>query len=618
MNKIRLIILICITSFFSKGLYGQEIDRWYTVSIGGQPAGYLLEKNDGNESQYNSLTEMNISFGRLGSKVKMQTKTLHIEKEGELISINSELHFSNEKKIESVLVMDDHLIIESQGFKRNLPLETKLTGPEKLAELLRQEIKNDRQSIYFTTFSAELGMYLNGKIDFTGTEKVKVNGMEFNAIVAEESIQELPYVKKKWLTKEGILLKSTEPSPFGDMEVIWTNMENALLALNNNVDLPEDHYGSSMAYSNYRLSHPRELSSIKIKITQKRPEFGFPDFSSEYQTILSQTDEEIIIQIDKPKLSHGHYELTELDEYLEPNTFLDNSDEMLIEKTNEVIGSETDDWEKVKLILEWVRKNMQFDAGIAFADSREVIRDMKGTCVSYAILTSAMSKAAGIPARFLMGYVYVDGAWGGHAWSEVHINGQWIPIDAAVPNNTHVADVARFSMDRSSLKIGLGKANIAGMQLFGNIDVDILEYSINGETYTATKEPYILKNDIYTNHGLRFIMKKLTGFEFSDLDLFYPENTILKQNNGASEIVVAHWAYGSPEEAMDIKKILQKRTNNSKQSHQFKIERYEGVKISGTDQTIAILRDGSTSFFTLTITGPSHRELLENALGAIY
>lgn len=260
---------------------------------------------------------------------------------------------------------------------------------------------------------------------------------------------------------------------------------------------------------------------------------------------------------------------------------------------------------------------MRFDAGIAFADSREVIRDMKGTCISYAMLTSAMSKAAGIPARFLMGFVYVDGAWGGHAWSEVHINGQWIPIDAAVPNNTYVADAARFFMVRSSLKTGSGKANIAGMQLFGNIEVKIIEYSENGKTYTATEKPYILKNDIYTNPGLRFNMKKLKDFEFSDLDLFFPENTILKQTNGSSEIVVGHWTYGTAEDARGSMRKLLTQTDNSKKPHPFKTERYEGVKISGPGQTVAILKDDSNAFFSLTATGPNHRELLEKALDAI-
>lgn len=614
MNKFRLIISVCISLFICKGLYGQEKERWYLVSMGGNPIGYLFEKNDSHGGQNKSLVEMSVSIGRLGSSVKMETKTVQIEKDEQLVSIHSEMIYSNEKKVEMARVNNDQLIIESQGISRSLPLEEKLTGPNLLEELVRQQIDNDRETILYTTYSSELGMFLNGKMDFVGTETMNINELEFNAIVVEESFLELPYIKKKWLTKQGMLLKSTEPSPFGDMEVIWTSKENALYALNNSVDLPEEQYGSSMAYANYRLSHPRNLSSATIRITQKRPEFGFPNFSGDYQKIVSKSDREIILQIGKPELTH---KLTNLVEYLEPNAFLDNSDELLIKKTKEVIGQETDDWEKVKLILEWVRKNMIFDSGIALADSREVIRDLKGTCVSYAMLTATMTKAAGIPSRFLMGYVYVNGAWGGHAWSEVNINGNWIPIDAAVPNDTYIADAARFFMVRSSLKTGMGVCNIAGMQLFGNIDVKILEFSLNGRTYTATEKPYSIDNDNYINPGLQFNMKKLQGFEFSDLDKFYPENTILKQTNGSSEIIIEHWTYGTTEDTKNSMKKILSQTENSEKPQQFKTEMYDGLKITDTNKTVAIIKEDSKSFFSLTTTGPNHRELLAQALEAI-
>lgn len=617
MNKCRVIIFVFITLLISKASNGQEDERWYVVSIGGSPVGYLLEKNDANEDQNTFLIEMNISIGRLGSHVKMETRTIQTEIDGRLVGIDSEMYISNEMKIESVQVMDDHLIIESQGFKRTLPLKSMLTGPEKLEELVRQQIENDQGSIRYTTYSAELGMFFNGRIEFKGTEKVSINGMEFNAIIVEESIQELPYVKKKWLTKNGKLLKSAEPSPFGETEVVWTTKERALSALNNSVDLPEEQYQSSMAYANYRLSHPRELSSIKIMIAQKRPEFGFPHFSGEYQNIISESDEEIVIQINKPILGEMQYNQGNLDEYLAPNAFLDNSDELLIKKTKEVIGDETDDWEKVKLIVAWVRENMSFDAGIALANSREVIRDLRGTCISYAMLTSTMSKAAGIPARFLMGYVYVDGAWGGHAWSEVNINGQWIPIDAAVPNSTNIADAARFYMFRSSLKDGMGKANIAGMQLFGNIDVKILEYSIEGKTNSATGKPYFIKNETYMNPGLQFKMKQLQGFNFSDLDKFFPENTILKQSNGPSDIIVSHWTFGTVEDAEFIMNRILRQTENSEKPEPFKTERYGGIKIKGSEKTMAIIKVDSKTFYTLTATGPNHFDLSAKALEAI-
>jgi hypothetical protein len=401
------------------------------------------------------------------------------------------------------------------------------------------------------------------------------------------------------------------------MIVTWSTKEKALSALNNSVDLPEEQYGNSMAYSNYRLSQPRNISSIKLKITHKRPEFGFPDFSGDYQHVVSSSDEEIVLQINKGEFGDMRSKQADLNEYLAPNTYTDNSDELIIEKTREAIGNEKDDWKKAVLITEWVRENMSFDAGIALADSREVIRDLKGTCVSYAILTTTMSKAAGLPARFLMGYVYVDGAWGGHAWSEVNINGQWIPIDAAIPNDTNIADPARFFMVRSSLKDGMGSANIAGMQLYGNIDVKILEYSLEAEKHIASEKAYILDKGTYTNPGVHFKMKQILGYHFSDLDKFYPENTILKQINGSSEISVNHWTYGTVEDAQGSIKRIHRLAENGNSPKAFKTKEYEGLKLTGTDSTMAILKVNSKSFFTLTATGPNHQELLLKALEAI-
>ncbi len=617
MSRFRLIILFVILLFINQVLYGQENERWYVVSLGGNPVGYTLEKNEISGDEKKFLTEVNISIGRLGSSVAMKITTFQYESEGRLLGIDTEMNISNDHKTESMKVMDDHLIIESPEFNRQLPLDRELTGPNRLLEKLGHEIENNNESIQYTTYSGDLGMYLNGKIDFIGSEEIELNGQVFNAVVVEESFKELPIIRKKWLTKNGLLLKSTEPGPFGEMELALTDKENVLSALNNSVDLSEEQYGNSMAYANYRLSHPRNLTSAKIKITQRRPELGFPDFTGEYQKIISKSDTDLVLQIDKPELYLGQNKSENLDEYLEPNHLLDNSDALLISQTKEVIGEQTDDWEKAKLIIDWVANNMIFDAGIVLADSREVIRDLKGTCVSYAMLTATMCKAAGIPARYLMGYVYVDGAWGGHAWAEVNIKGQWIPIDAAVPNDTNIADAARFFMFRSSLMDGMGIANSAGLQLFGNIEVEMLAYAMDGKTKSTTDIPYFIKDKTYINPGLKFSMEKLQGFSFLDLDKFYPENIILKQSNELSEVLVNHWTYGTTIDAEgSIKRILQK-SGNQENPLPINKGRFEGLKVTGPDKSIAILKVDTKSFFTLTTSGKEHADLLEKALEAI-
>jgi hypothetical protein len=53
-----------------------------------------------------------------------------------------------------------------------------------------------------------------------------------------------------------------------------------------------------------------------------------------------------------------------------------------------------------------------------------------------------------------MGYVYASGIWGGHAWVEVLVGNEWIPIDAAA-YSSGPADAARISALTSSLEEGI-------------------------------------------------------------------------------------------------------------------------------------------------------------------
>jgi transglutaminase-like putative cysteine protease len=65
------------------------------------------------------------------------------------------------------------------------------------------------------------------------------------------------------------------------------------------------------------------------------------------------------------------------------------------------------------------------------ADSKE------GDCTEFAVLTAALCRAMGIPARIVVGIAYVDefmgyeNVFGGHAWTEAYIGNRWVGLDAA-------------------------------------------------------------------------------------------------------------------------------------------------------------------------------------------
>jgi len=101
------------------------------------------------------------------------------------------------------------------------------------------------------------------------------------------------------------------------------------------------------------------------------------------------------------------------------------------------VGSETDPWRKALRIESWVHGDMHKQTHPeAFAPADQVARTLEGDCTEYAMLTAAMCRAAGVPARAAVGLVYVDSvrgpAFGFHMWTEVWVRGGWMPVDATL------------------------------------------------------------------------------------------------------------------------------------------------------------------------------------------
>jgi transglutaminase-like putative cysteine protease len=122
-----------------------------------------------------------------------------------------------------------------------------------------------------------------------------------------------------------------------------------------------------------------------------------------------------------------------------------------------------------------------------------------------------------------MGFVYAAGIWGGHAWTEVLVDGQWLPLDAAA-YRPGIADATRFQFDSYTLEDNLAGGMAAGLQLYANVDIAVLEYTIRGKTVRvpAPAKPYSIQGDEYRNTWLGFRIRKPAGFDFVSLDAVYP------------------------------------------------------------------------------------------------
>jgi transglutaminase-like putative cysteine protease len=124
-------------------------------------------------------------------------------------------------------------------------------------------------------------------------------------------------------------------------------------------------------------------------------------------------------------------------EYLGSSYYITSDDTAVKELARKAAGTEKDAWRKAVRIEGWVKQNMRADPTAPIAPASQTARDLRGDCRHYAMLTTALCRAEGIPARTALGLVYVEKqgqkpALGFHMWTEVWVQGEWLGMDATL------------------------------------------------------------------------------------------------------------------------------------------------------------------------------------------
>ncbi len=116
--------------------------------------------------------------------------------------------------------------------------------------------------------------------------------------------------------------------------------------------------------------------------------------------------------------------------------------------SEKILGTEKDAYAAARKIVTWVAVNLQKTYGASADRATDVLRQKKGDCTEHSLLSVALLRAAGIPARRVDGVVYMvndDGVpalyW--HEWVEAYV-GEWTQMDPTF--NQVVADATHFGV----------------------------------------------------------------------------------------------------------------------------------------------------------------------------
>lgn len=169
--------------------------------------------------------------------------------------------------------------------------------------------------------------------------------------------------------------------------------------------------------------------------------------STDNQTIQITKDGKVIVTV-RPAPAPAGARLPykgkdeEILDALKPTQYLQTENKEIVSLARRAVGETKDAAEAARKIENFVNEYItEKNLSVGYASAAEVALSRQGDCTEHAVLTAAMCRAAGIPARVVSGVVYIadfagrKNVFGGHAWVEAYVGGKWIGLDATrAPN----------------------------------------------------------------------------------------------------------------------------------------------------------------------------------------
>ncbi|MFA5138247.1 MAG: transglutaminase domain-containing protein [Elusimicrobiota bacterium] len=121
--------------------------------------------------------------------------------------------------------------------------------------------------------------------------------------------------------------------------------------------------------------------------------------------------------------------------YLQDAVKFDLKNEFIQAKIKEAVGSETNPYWVARKLYDWLIAHMEYKLAGGWETAPQVLKRGHGSCSEYTFSYLALTRAAGIPSRYVGSYVVRndDASWDDvfHRWAEIYLPGYgWIPVDA--------------------------------------------------------------------------------------------------------------------------------------------------------------------------------------------
>ncbi len=462
-------------------------ESWDAMYIGGNKIGYVWTRvepvKDGDKQLVRVRVDVYVSFKRGKDKVTMELEYGTIETpEGQILRLDTRTHASNQMiRVHGDVINGKMRLKNENGDQKqekviDWPIDT--LGPYGVEMSLSRKQMKPGEVRQIKTYTPDLNKIGDVTLTAVGMENVPLGGGTTRELLRVD--QETSFDGKKapelavtfWVDAGGQVLKSFTDNN-GGMISYRTTREAAMKGIGN-FDLM-----AASIVKTRKIANPESTRGITYRLTMPdvNPTEIFPN--DRRQTIKDGASKtSATLEVTTAPRFAGEAGPEEVGpEYLGSNTYITCTDSKVIQHAREAVGRETDPWAKAQAINAWVFKRMKHkNFETSFAPADEVARNLSGDCTEHAVLSAAMCRSQGIPARVATGLVYAEslGGFGFHMWNEVYVNRRWVAIDSAF-DETDV-DAVHLKLSESSLEgVSPFESFMAVARVFGKLKIEVVE-----------------------------------------------------------------------------------------------------------------------------------------------
>jgi hypothetical protein len=154
--------------------------------------------------------------------------------------------------------------------------------------------------------------------------------------------------------------------------------------------------------------------------------------------------------------------------FLQATPLIPTQDASIKATVESILNGEKNVVRAAQKLRDWVYASMKPRGDIGIPRSAvEVLKNKDGVCRDYALLYTALARAAGIPTRLCVGVLYAENGFYYHAWAESWL-GKWVAVDTTLP----------FALvDATHVKFGQGDTEsfFAAAGIIGQLKAEIIE-----------------------------------------------------------------------------------------------------------------------------------------------